>query len=43
VKLEVLDVFKLLDMYNPDGEPVYIMRTQNVIRADVPDNLKKLE
>ena len=27
--------------FNPDGEPVYIVNSQNVLVADVPDELKR--
>ena len=30
-----------LDLYKPDGEPVYLVNASNVVAADVPDNLKK--
>jgi hypothetical protein len=29
--------------FNPDGEPVYIVNSQNVLVADVPDELKRME
>jgi hypothetical protein len=29
--------------FNPDGEPVYIVNSQNVLVADVPDELKRSE
>jgi len=28
--------------FNPDGEPVYIVNSQNVLVADVPDELKQM-
>jgi len=28
--------------FNPDGEPVYIVNSQNVLVADVPDELKRM-
>ena len=30
-----------LDMYKPDGEPVYVVNSSNVASADVPENLKR--
>jgi len=41
IKLIVSSVFRLKDKYTPDGDPVYITRSQNVVTADVPDGLKK--
>lgn len=30
-----------LEVYKPDGEPVYLINSSNVVSADVPDSLKK--
>jgi hypothetical protein len=41
VKL-VLRGVKRLKKYNPDGTPIYIINTQNIVRVlNVPENLKK--
>ena len=33
--------FIRLDIYNPEGEPVYMVQATNALVADVPDNLKQ--
>ena len=30
-----------LDVYKPDGEPVYLVQASNLVAADVPENLKR--
>ena len=30
-----------LDAYKPDGDPVYLINSSNVVVADVPDQLKQ--
>lgn len=40
-KAVVLDVRKLVDQYNQDGEPIYEMQLTMVNQARVPDQLKK--
>ncbi len=30
-----------LDAYRPDGDPVYIVHSSNVVSLDVPESLKK--
>jgi len=42
LKPVAISIFRAQDLYNEDGEPVYIVRSQNIIAADVPDELKKL-
>lgn len=40
VKL-VLQGVKRLSKYNPDGLPIYLIRSQNIVRTiDIPDELK---
>jgi len=37
----VLTGVKRLKKYNPDGEPIYIIQSQNIVRAvDVPTDIK---
>jgi len=37
----VLVAVKRLKRYNPDGTPIYIIQTQNIVRAvNVPEHLK---
>ena len=33
--------FIRLDIYNPEGEPVYMAQATNALVADVPENLKQ--
>lgn len=41
MKLVVTEIIRL-EEFNPDtGEPIYVIQSQNVVRADVPDKLKK--
>jgi len=40
VKLVMIKVVRTGD-YNPDGTPIYWARTQNVMYADVPKELRK--
>ena len=40
-KAVVLDVKKMVDQYNLEGEPIYEMQLTMVNQARVPDNLKK--
>jgi len=30
-----------LEMYKPDGEPIYLVQASNVLNTDIPDSLKK--
>ena len=41
IRIVVSSVFRLNGKYTPDGDPVYVVRSQNVVAADVPDELKK--
>lgn len=41
VKPVAVSIFRACDLYNEDDEPVYIVRSQNIIAADVPDKLKR--
>ena len=37
----VLQGVKRLKKYNPDGNPIYIIRSQNVVRTlNIPDEVK---
>ena len=40
MKTVVSEVIRL-DMYKPDGEPVYMINSTNIVSAVVPDILKK--
>ena len=40
MKTVVSEVLRL-DMYKPDGEPIYLINSTNIVSAVVPDNLKK--
>ena len=30
-----------LDMYGPNGDPLYLVQASNVVNTDVPENLRK--
>ena len=30
-----------LEMFKPDGEPIYLVQATNIVNTDVPDNLKQ--
>ena len=40
MKLVITRVARL-DKYKDDGEPIYIMQSQNVVATDVPQHLRK--
>lgn len=42
MKTVVSDVVRL-ELYQPDGSPVYLINSSNVVSAIVPDSLKKKE
>jgi hypothetical protein len=37
----LLDVKRLVNQYNPEGDPIYVLQLTMVNQARVPDNLKK--
>ena len=39
MKAVVSEVLRL-DAYKPDGEPIYLINSTNIVSAVVPDNLK---
>jgi uncharacterized protein (DUF2126 family) len=43
IRFVLSDVFRLQDKWTPDGDPVYVARSQNVVVALVPDELKREE
>lgn len=40
MKHAVTRIFRLVDRYGPDGDPVYVAHTQPVVVSDTPPNLK---
>ena len=40
MKAVVSNVYRL-EIYKPDGEPVYLVQSTNLVSADVPDRLKQ--
>jgi hypothetical protein len=40
-KAAVLDVKKMTDQFNADGEPIYVLQLTMINQAKVPDHLKK--
>ncbi len=43
LKLVVTDVFRVDDAYDVEGNPVYVVRSQNILRVDSPENLRRSE
>ena len=41
LKTVILEIVRLDSEFNQAGEPVYVVRSQNVLAAVVPDSLKK--
>ena len=41
MKLVVSEIFKVPDEYDEEGNPVYVVRSNNVLVVRSPDNLKK--
>ena len=41
MKTVVTQVIIRTEEFTPDGEPMYIVNSQNVLVADVPDELKR--
>ncbi len=39
MKYTVSEVLRIRDQYTDYGEPLYIVRSQNVLRSDVPEKL----
>ncbi len=42
MKLVVTEVFRVEGIYDPDGNPVYHIKSGNIASAMPPENLKKL-
>jgi len=41
IKLVVSEIFKVPDEFDAERNPVYVVRSQNVLRTRSPDNLRK--
>lgn len=41
LKAVTTEVLRILDMYDEDGNPVYVVRSKNIVTVDAPDNLRK--
>ncbi len=41
MKLVVSDIFKVLDKYDDENNPIYVVKSKNVVTVRSPDNLKK--
>jgi hypothetical protein len=41
MKLVVLNIVRLKDEYDPEGNPIYIAKSTTVISASPPEHLKK--
>jgi len=41
VKQNLVNIYKLLDRFAPNGDPIYIFKVAGITNADVPAELKK--
>jgi len=41
VKLILKKTYRLLDQFDPQGNPVYLVESQNVLTVNPPDHLKR--
>jgi len=41
LKTVVTEVFRLLNEYDADGNPVYVVKSGNIVAVTAPDHLKK--
>lgn len=41
MKVVVSEILRLLDRYDMAGDPIYVIKSTNVISAECPNNLKK--
>jgi hypothetical protein len=41
IKMVVSDILKVPDEYDNEGNPVYVVKSKNVLAVRSPDNLKK--
>jgi hypothetical protein len=35
------EVFRLEEQYDPDGNPIYILRSKNILVVNAPDHVKR--
>jgi hypothetical protein len=40
MKQTLVSIFRLIDRFKPDGEPIYIFKAVGIVDASVPDELK---
>ena len=41
MKMVVIEVLKVPDEYDNEGNPIYVIKSNNVLAVRAPDNLKK--
>ena len=41
VKIVMLDVVRLIDEYDDNGEPVYVLSAQQIVATSAPSHLRK--
>jgi len=41
MKQALVSIARLIDVYKPDGEPVYTFKASGIVHVDVPESLKK--
>ncbi len=42
MKIVVTDVFRIDDLYDADGNPVYYVKSTNIVSVNAPEELKKM-
>lgn len=42
VKVVISDVFRIHDVYDADGNPIYQVRSMNLVSAQPPEHLRKI-
>jgi hypothetical protein len=41
LKTVVVDVVRMVDMFDPEGNPMYLIKSHNILMADAPEALKR--
>ena len=41
IKLVVSDVFRLEDQYDPEGNPMYLVKSTNIMSVSAPEKLRR--
>lgn len=43
LKLVVTDIYRVVDQWDAEGQPSYVVRSTNIVRVDAPDDLRRDE